>query len=310
MRTYGFGIDGGGTRSRLRVFDWETGEEVCRLVGESTNMYGVGTSRAQANMMALLSKAGLPLEAYRGGCIGSAGLGRAQEQGIWAAFMAQQLPDCPVCLCNDGEILLAGSLRSTSGYALIGGTGSLALGRSPSGDVVRAGGLGYMLGDEGSAVWIGWQAISRSLRSAEGRDLPTALLPKLLAHFSLNHAEDFVALLHQRFVKSEIASAAQCVLDEAQSDLLAADIAALAARELALLAQSVVRRLPMRSMRLAMSGGVLENSALIRGQVQAALAADYPEMRFVVGEGDAVAGACMLAVEHARGEGGAAASRT
>ncbi|MDO5377788.1 MAG: BadF/BadG/BcrA/BcrD ATPase family protein [Clostridia bacterium] len=299
MRTYGFGIDGGGTRSRLRVFDWETGEEICRLVGESTNMYSVGTDRAQANAMALLAAAGLPPEAYRGGCIGSAGLGREAERRSWQAFVEERLPRCPVYLCNDGETLLVGSLQDTSGYALIAGTGSLALGRSPSGDVVRAGGLGDMLGDEGSALWIGWQAINRSLRAAEGRDLPTSLLPKLMAHFSLDRAEDFVALMHRRFAKSEIASAAKCVLEDAPADPLAADIAAGAVRELVSLVQSVVRRLPEGTMRLAMSGGVLENSALIRERVQAALAADYPEMRFVVGEGDAVMGACMLAVEHA-----------
>lgn len=300
MKTYGFGIDGGGTHSRLRVFDWETGEEIRRLLGDSTNMYSVGVERAQAHAMELLERADLPLGAYRGGCIGSAGLGRENERELWAAFLARSLPECPVLLCNDGEILLAGSLESTSGYALIAGTGSLALGRQPSGAVVRAGGLGYMLGDEGSALWIGWQAINRSLRSAEGRDLPTALLPKLLEHFSLSSPEAFVALMHQRFVKSEIASAAKCVLDETLTDPLAADIAAGAARELALLVCSVVRRLPMRSMRLAMSGGVLENSELIRGKVQAQLMEIYPEMRFTVGAGDAVMGACMLAAEYAK----------
>lgn len=296
---YGFGIDGGGTRSRLRVFDWQTGEEVCRLTGESTNMYSVGTQRAQENAMALLEAAGLPPKAYRGGCIGSAGLARAGEHRVWSAFFQERLPHCPVYLCNDGEILLVGSLKHTSGYALIAGTGSLALGRSSSGEIVRAGGLGYMLGDEGSALWIGWQAINRALRSAEGRDLPTRLLPKLVAHFSLEQPEDFVALMHQRFVKSEIASVAKCVLDEASDDPLASDIVSGAVRELTLLVRSVVQRMPVENMRLAMSGGVLENSAVVRERVQAALAADYPGMRFVVGQGDAVLGACMLAAEHA-----------
>lgn len=62
-------------------------------------------------------------------------------------------------LCNDGETLLVGALESTEGYCLIAGTGSLALARDREGRTARAGGLGYMLGDEGSALWIAWQAI-------------------------------------------------------------------------------------------------------------------------------------------------------
>ncbi len=45
--------------------------------------------------------------------------------------------------------------RMPSGVLLIAGTGSIALGRDEDGRLLRAGGLGPLLGDEGSAFWIG-----------------------------------------------------------------------------------------------------------------------------------------------------------
>ena len=295
MSGLGFGIDGGGTRSRLCVFDWDTGEERCRLVGESTNLYSVGTQAALEHVGALLGSAGFPLAAYRGGCIGSAGLSRPAERRIFASYFAEQMPGCPVYLCNDGETLLVGALGSRSGYALISGTGSIALGRDEGGRVVRAGGLGYMLGDEGSALWIGWQAIMRALRAREGRDLQTGLLEPLVRFFGLSGPDDFVAMLHQRFDKREIASAAQLVLQAAQSDPLAGDIARRAARELALLVKSVREQLPLPAMRVALSGGVLEKSAFMREALDSELRGCYPQVQIVLARGEAVVGACMLA---------------
>lgn len=303
MSRLGFGIDGGGTRSRLCVFQWETGRELGRFTGGSTNQYSVGPQAALANIEALLRSAGIPLESLAGGCLGSAGLSRPGERKLYGDFFQKLLPGCPVYLCNDGEILLVGGLQSPQGYSLIGGTGSLALGRSADGRLVRAGGLGYMLGDEGSALWIGWQAINRSLRSREGRDLETGLLPLLAAHFHLARPEDFVAMMHQRFDKATIASAARLVLERADTDPLAGDIAAQAVKELTLLLGSVLRRLPLENPRAALSGGVIENSPWIQRRLLQSLKDAFPRLQTVLGAGDAVKGACLLARASAQANG-------
>ncbi len=198
-------------------------------------------------------------------------------------------------LCNDGETLLVGALEATEGYCLIAGTGSLALARNREGRTARAGGLGYMLGDEGSALWIAWQAIRRTMRSREGRDLETSLLPDLVKHFSLSCPEDFVALLHHHFEKAVIATAAGLVLDRAQDDPLAADIARAAINELVQLLGSVMRQMPLSPPCAALAGGVMEHNAWLRSRLIDRLALDYPGLKVVLGPGDAVRGACMLA---------------
>ena len=297
MSNLAFGIDGGGTRSRLCVFELDSGREMGRYLGGSTNMYSVGLDKALENTEALLRSAGIPLEQLCRGCIGSAGLSRPREQEQFGDFFRRLLPSCSVKLCNDGEILLVGALESTEGYSLIGGTGSLGLGRNREGRLVRSGGLGYMLGDEGSALWIGWQAIRRALRSEEGRDLDTCLMPLLLKHFQLERSSDFVAMTHQRFQKAEIASAAALVLENVETDPLAHDIGCRAVDELCLLVDSVMAQLPLERPRVALSGGVIENNVWIQTRLLAALAEKHPELETVLGSGDALKGACMLARE-------------
>ena len=64
---------------------------------------------------------------------------------------------------SDVEAARDGALGARPGILLLAGTGSIALGRGRGGALARAGGLGPLLGDEGSAFWIGraWLPIAR-----------------------------------------------------------------------------------------------------------------------------------------------------
>jgi glucosamine kinase len=55
----------------------------------------------------------------------------------------------------DVEAAWHATLGAESGVLVLAGTGSIALGRDARGRWARAGGLGPLLGDEGSAFWIG-----------------------------------------------------------------------------------------------------------------------------------------------------------
>lgn len=68
-----------------------------------------------------------------------------------------------VRVISDVEAARDGALGDRPGILLLAGTGSIALGRDRRGTLGRAGGLGPLLGDEGSAFWIGraWLPIAR-----------------------------------------------------------------------------------------------------------------------------------------------------
>jgi N-acetylglucosamine kinase-like BadF-type ATPase len=56
---------------------------------------------------------------------------------------------------SDAQAALLGALGQRPGLLVLAGTGSIVIGRDGRGRWARAGGLGPLLGDEGSAFWIG-----------------------------------------------------------------------------------------------------------------------------------------------------------
>jgi len=297
-----FGIDGGGTHSRLALVDRE-GKVLARSEAGSTNIYSVTKDEVFANLSTLLSSAlksaGLNNQDLASGCIGSAGLGRAEEQKLFRGFFDSLLgKDIPVKLCTDGEILLCGGLENLEGYCLIAGTGSIALGRSQTGVLFRSGGHGYLLGDEGSAAWIARTAIARTLRSLEGRDIPTGMLPLILEASGLSESNDLIKYVHHDADKAKIASLAPVVTQAARKgDPLALDILHKGAEELALLVKSVLDQSPwIKRRELVLAGGVMENDEIVTDRLKESLAKDFPDLVVSSPKGTALEGACMLAV--------------
>jgi N-acetylglucosamine kinase-like BadF-type ATPase len=297
---YYFGIDGGGTHSRLAITN-RKGRILARAEAGSANIYSAPREEVFENLRLLLDSgvkaAGLRREDLAAGCIGSAGLGREAERRIIRGFFESLLGATPVKVCGDGEILLCGGLEDLEGYCLIAGTGSLALGRSRDGRLVRAGGLGYMLGDEGSAAWIGKTAISRMLRSLEGRDLPSSMLGAILEKTGLPQGEDLIRYVHLDADKARIASLAPVVTAAARAgDPLARDILHTGAAELALLVKSVLEQSPwIENRTLVLAGGVIEYDEILTGKLREALAAGFPRLTIRESRGSALEGACLLA---------------
>jgi N-acetylglucosamine kinase-like BadF-type ATPase len=73
-------------------------------------------------------------------------------------------------------VAFAAGTAGSAGALLLSGTGALAA-RFAGGEVERrCDGYGWLLGDEGSAVWIGLRALRAVLAALDGRGEPTALV--------------------------------------------------------------------------------------------------------------------------------------
>src|SRR5207244_2124432 len=106
-----------------------------------------------------------------------------------------------VQVVNDAEIVLAAGTEENWGVACIGGTGSFAWGRNRSGETARAGGWGYILGDEGSGFDLARQALRAATQFADGRGEPTRLLQDILKFWNLEAPHELVAQVYHSGLK-------------------------------------------------------------------------------------------------------------
>jgi glucosamine kinase len=304
MEAWVFGIDGGGTSSRLRI-ESLGGKLLFKAEAGGTNLTSNPRSVVAATLASLFASAyssGLGLEPgdCAAGFAGSAGVDKDSSREPFAELVREAAgTSCPVSAGNDAEVALVGALADTEGLILIAGTGSIAYGRLRDGTRARSGGWGHILGDEGSAYRIALDAIARSLRSLEGRDLPSSLPAEALAFFGAEEPLDLIKPLYGSALdKAAIARFAREVgAARDRGDELARDIFAIAARELALLVSSVVARLGSRLVkkRLALRGGLVEGDATLRSDLGRRIWSLVPDIEIVTPVADAATGACALA---------------
>lgn len=85
------------------------------------------------------------------------------SRGVWTAgerrTLAHRLGGLArrVVVLSDAQAAHLGALGEHPGVLILSGTGSIVIGRNTAGRWARAGGLGPLLGDEGSAFWLGQQ---------------------------------------------------------------------------------------------------------------------------------------------------------
>jgi N-acetylglucosamine kinase-like BadF-type ATPase len=83
------------------------------------------------------------------------------SRGIWTVAERRRLAHRlrglakQVLVLSDAQAALLGALGARSGILVLSGTGSIVVGRDGRGRWQRAGGMGPLLGDEGSAFWLG-----------------------------------------------------------------------------------------------------------------------------------------------------------
>jgi N-acetylglucosamine kinase-like BadF-type ATPase len=198
-----------------------------------------------------------------------------------------------VVVTSDAEVALWGALPDGEGLAVVAGTGSIALARdATSGRQARAGGYGWLLGDDGSAFWIGREAVRAALAAAEGRGPFTSLR---------DLATDAARLRVQ-----ELARLAPRVSQAATAgDAVARDILARAGQALGELAIAAARATwPVTehqpdSLKVATCGGVWQAGQPLLEPFQAGLAEGLPGARITQPALQPAGGALLLACRRA-----------
>lgn len=155
------GLDSGGTKT------------IAAMADAAGNVLGVSTGSgldptANANWEAQLTRMLRPLEGVTSAVLGLPFHGEVPEiSAQQQAFARRHLGEAALVM-NDVAVAFEGAFAGKDGVLILAGTGSMAWARGPAGEV-RTGGWGDLFGDEGSAFWIGREALGMVSRHLDGR---------------------------------------------------------------------------------------------------------------------------------------------
>jgi len=251
-------VDGGGTKTQAVVADLD-GKVLARRLAPSSTVHNVGFEQSCQALTTAIEGAlvnvlgpqargeGRVWRAARisAACFGLAGIDSPEDEAEFSRWVREQAITSRFAVVNDAELILAGGTPEGWGVALVGGTGSVCLGRTREGRTVRVGGWGPILGDEGSGYQIAVNTLRRATQTADGRASAKTLLDAVLRHWSLRDAVALIRYVHAAdTTPSEIAGLASVVLDlAARGDADARAIVEEAAVDLARHVQAVIRKM-------------------------------------------------------------------
>jgi N-acetylglucosamine kinase-like BadF-type ATPase len=300
------GIDGGGSKTVAWIAQCRADgqvEIVGRGVSGGSNPQAVGLRAALESLSqavaAARSQAGAspgPLAAAAVGLAGSdredtreAVLRWAEEHGVARRCRVE----------HDALPVLAAGSPDSWGVALISGTGSFSYGQDRQGRTARAGGWGFLLGDEGSGYAIARAGLRAAAQAADGRGPATRLLEGFLTRLQCRQPADLVPAIYRiAGDPATIAALSPVVLEAAESaDAVARTILARAGRDLASMVAAVAEKLDFgdQPFPLAMTGGVLLGSPRLCESLQSSMAEQGLRPAPIVAVPDPVAGAVQLA---------------
>jgi len=186
------GLDIGGSKTRGIL--WVNGAVAADASVGSANVQNVSIETARQHMAELFAQ--LDVGDVRVVFAGAGGVDTDDDAAALRALIAPFVPGARITVVHDTRLLLAAG-GATTGVAVISGTGSAAWGANADGARARAGGWGYLLGDEGSGYWLGREAVRYSLHRMDLGLPADELTQELLKYCELNEPGELIGHFHQ-----------------------------------------------------------------------------------------------------------------
>lgn len=302
---YVLGIDAGATKTVCQLAD-EAGRVLAETRGSGANLQTSGELEVEKVLHRVMDDAiGDRRIVPAAICLGMAGVDREDDAAVVRGIMARIGYKARILVVNDALIALEAGVGDAPGVVVVAGTGSIVYGRNARGEAVRAGGWGYLLGDEGSGYWMGRLALRAVVREADRRGRPTSLTPRVLAHFGVARPADLIREVYrQAFRPTVLAQLAAHVQEAAaEGDAVAQSIIESGAQALAGAATAVAARLGLQetAFDLVLAGGLFRGVPALVDHVRTLLAGALPRARVERLAVEPAAGAVRLALAEARG---------
>ena len=302
------GIDGGATKTIAILADACTGRLIAHGRSRGSNFHAHAPHAALSELDVAIAQAfahaGIDRRPVVAACMGIAGVSRVEDEVMVRHWVSERKIAQQLLIANDGWLVISAGTPNGVGVGLICGTGSIAVGRDSHGRTSRAGGWGYLIGDEGSGYDIAVMALRAASHSADGRGPQTAILPALLRHWQLNQPADLITYLYGAAdPRTQLSDVGPIVVALANDgDSVAQTIVLRAAQELAKMVRAVGDTLQMASpLPLAVAGSMIVQSAILQQRLVQCLADTDCIVQLTVVP-DPTVGAVRLAHRIAQGE--------
>lgn len=248
------GVDGGGTKCRVRIRD-EDGRLVGEGLGGPANIR-VDPAAAWASILAAcrsaLAAAGRPERDLAAADAGLGLAGAARQEAI-DRMLALPHPFRRLAMNTDAHIAWLGAFGGAEGAILIVGTGSVGYG-CLQGRPVYIGGRGFHISDDGSGAVLGRELLRRTIWAYDGRAAMTDLVRAVIERFGGNPEAMVDWSNGARPV--DYASFAPLIFDHArQGDALGVELVTAAAADVGRIG---ARLLDLGAPRICLFGGLAE----------------------------------------------------
>jgi N-acetylglucosamine kinase-like BadF-type ATPase len=295
-------LDVGGTKTDYVLAD-ETREFARVRTGTIKRMRAdseTATANLEQALAELTTRSGIAMNAISRTCVGTAG----ESVPLVADWLRESLRarvSGDLILIGDVEIALDAAFHGGEGVLAMAGTGSNVAGRTVDGRLVRAGGWGPALADQGSAHRIGLEGLRAAfLAKDEGRS--TLLFDAVLQFWQLASLDLLIEYANSR-PAPDFSRLSEVILRCAkQGDEVAASVLRKEGEDLGWLVRVVVRRLQSTSaaansgeqpspLCIAFTGSILEKVQPVRDALIATVRTEFPTIHTLDGVVDPIEGA-------------------
>lgn len=289
------GVDAGG--SKTRAVAWRDGLAMGQALG-GPGAVRPGRAMAAAAVMAELTRKALAgAGALRADVlvVGAAGVGRETERRELMQSLRNEQVATRLRIVGDVELAHAAAFADGPGLVLSAGTGSIAIGRDQGGRIIRQGGYGWQMSDEGSGYAVARAGLEAVARAHDGRGPTTALTDLLLRAARVRQFDELVRWSTTASV-GEVATLAPEVLAAANSeDEVAGSITRTCAEQLVSLARRAAALIEApRPVPVALAGTLIGPGSPLRQRVAERLS-DIPFLAVEQLPVDPLDGALLLA---------------
>ncbi len=257
MADWVLGLDGGGTKTLLALAD-RTGRTLGPFVGAGINPFD--QPLWQTELENLLRQCPVSIGDIAHATFGLPGYGESPTVSSAQLEAVRGWAGTPFTVRNDVGVAFTGALAGQPGVLVLAGTGSMAWAGDGGQLELRVGGWGDAFGDEGSAYWIGQQALQRLSWALDGRLSDATYRDGLLAAIGIG-GDDLIAwyyrLPHPRSAVAGLAKRVDRLAEAGNPTAL--DLLNDAARHLVGLARAATNRLSLEKPQFTYAGGLFQS---------------------------------------------------